>query len=64
MNLLYAGAAAAAAVGAAAGGSGGGGAAAAAAGGNVLVQAEVGRNHADVDFSILGRCFWQEAASM
>ena len=46
---------AAASVGAAAGGSGGGGggaAAAAAAGGNV--QAEVGRNHADVEFAIWG----------
>ena len=35
--------------GAAAGGGG-----AAAAGGNVLVQAEVGRNHADVEFAIWG----------
>ena len=36
------------------GGGGGGGAAAAAGGGNVLVQAEVGRNHADVEFAIGG----------
>ena len=36
-----------------AGGSGGGGGAAA-GGGNVLVQAEVGRNHADVEFAIWG----------
>ena len=60
--LLGAGAAAAAA---GAGGSGGGGggaaaAAAAASGGNVLVQAEVGRNHADVEFG----CLQHEAASM
>ena len=54
--LLLGAGAAAAAVGAAAGGSGGGGGggAAAAAGGNVLVQAEVGRNHADVEFAIWG----------
>ena len=40
-----------------AGGSGGGGGGAAAGGGNVLVQAEVGRNHADVEFCNFGGVF-------